>query len=280
LSEVFKGKGQLSTVVSDPINDKTSVSPGAVLSSSQVNALGESVFLALNLGSPKPPLPIAILDDPLQSLDDINLLGLVDLLRRTKDIRLTVHLCLVCYSLLTFPNGVDGTLTRLNGDVSVTTPFTSPAVITSGDEFSGVLHSTDFSETFDVAVDFSANGFTVAITSPSGTANLIAVSGDLYGITLSSLPSFVEGFTLTGYACNAGVNDVCPNPPFDVSGLTSNTFSSSAVTLDFSTLANGQTYTFTDVTPPAATPEPSSLALLGTGVLAAAGVIRRRLVRS
>ena len=87
LSEVFKGRGQLSTVVSDPINDKTSVSPGTVLSSSQVNALGVSVFLALNLGSPKPPLPIAILDDPLQSLDDINLLGLVDLFRRTKDCR-------------------------------------------------------------------------------------------------------------------------------------------------------------------------------------------------
>ena len=87
LSEVFKGKGQLSTVVSDPINDKMSASPGTVLSSSQVNALGVSVFLALNLGSPKPPLPIAILDDPLQSLDDINLLGLVDLLRRTKDSR-------------------------------------------------------------------------------------------------------------------------------------------------------------------------------------------------
>ena len=87
LSEVFKGKGQLSTVISDPINDKTSASPGTVLSSSQVNALGVSVFLALNLGSPRPPLPIAILDDPLQSLDDINLLGLVDLLRRTKDSR-------------------------------------------------------------------------------------------------------------------------------------------------------------------------------------------------
>lgn len=46
-----------------------------------------SVFLALNIGIPKPPLPVAILDDPLQSLDDINLLGLVDLFRRTKDRR-------------------------------------------------------------------------------------------------------------------------------------------------------------------------------------------------
>jgi DNA repair exonuclease SbcCD ATPase subunit len=86
-SQVFRGKGQLSAIVTDPIEDKTCDLPAAILSSSQVNALAISVFLALNLGIPKPPLPIAILDDPLQSLDDINLLGLVDLFRRTKDRR-------------------------------------------------------------------------------------------------------------------------------------------------------------------------------------------------
>ena len=86
-SQVFRGKGQLSTIVSDPIEDKKCEVPAAVLSSSQVNALAVSVFLALNIGIPKPPLPVAILDDPLQSLDDINLLGLVDLFRRTKDRR-------------------------------------------------------------------------------------------------------------------------------------------------------------------------------------------------
>lgn len=58
--------------------------PEAILSSSQLNALAVSLFLTLNLGLPSVPLPVAILDDPLQSLDDVNLLGLVDLLRRTK----------------------------------------------------------------------------------------------------------------------------------------------------------------------------------------------------
>jgi DNA repair exonuclease SbcCD ATPase subunit len=86
-SRVVRGKGQLFTVVSDPIGEKECDLPAAVLSSSQVNALAVSVFLALNIGVPKPPLSVAILDDPLQSLDDINLLGLVDLLRRTKDRR-------------------------------------------------------------------------------------------------------------------------------------------------------------------------------------------------
>jgi exonuclease SbcC len=86
-SQVFRGKGQLSTIVSDPIKDKKCELPATILSSSQLNALAVSVFLALNIGIPKPPLPITILDDPLQSLDDINLLGLVDLFRRTKDRR-------------------------------------------------------------------------------------------------------------------------------------------------------------------------------------------------
>lgn len=87
LSRMVRGKGQLSTVVIDPIGAKESTVPATVLSSSQVNALAASVFLALNMGMPRPPLSVAILDDPLQSLDDINLLGLVDLLRRTKDRR-------------------------------------------------------------------------------------------------------------------------------------------------------------------------------------------------
>jgi hypothetical protein len=87
LARVVRGKGQLATVVKDPVEAKESGLPAVVLSSSQVNALAVSVFLALNIGVPKRPLSLAILDDPLQSLDDINLLGLVDLLRRTKDRR-------------------------------------------------------------------------------------------------------------------------------------------------------------------------------------------------
>ena len=62
-------------------------SPETVLSSSQLNALAVAVFLTFNLGLQRLPLYTAILDDPVQSLDDINLLGVVDLLRRVKDSR-------------------------------------------------------------------------------------------------------------------------------------------------------------------------------------------------
>lgn len=87
LSRFSRGRGQLSTVIRDALVNKETPLPSVILSSSQLNALAVSVFLALNLGVSRPPLHSAILDDPLQSLDDINLLGVVDLLRRTKDRR-------------------------------------------------------------------------------------------------------------------------------------------------------------------------------------------------
>jgi wobble nucleotide-excising tRNase len=71
----------------DPSAQLSSEMPEVILSSSQLNALAVSVFLSLNLGVSTLPLQAAILDDPLQSLDDINLLGVVDLLRRTRDSR-------------------------------------------------------------------------------------------------------------------------------------------------------------------------------------------------
>jgi len=67
--------------------DLDNESPSTVLSSSQLNALALSIFLSLNLGVPHAPLDAVLLDDPLQSLDDVNLLGVVDLLRRIKSKR-------------------------------------------------------------------------------------------------------------------------------------------------------------------------------------------------
>ena len=87
LTKVARGRGRLNAAVFDPQAVLSSDAPEAVLSSSQLNALAVSVFLALNLGVPTLPMQAVMLDDPLQSLDDVNLLGLIDLLRRTKDQR-------------------------------------------------------------------------------------------------------------------------------------------------------------------------------------------------
>lgn len=84
---MFRGRGRVSTTVQDPEAETGSEQPQQVLSSSQMNALALSIFLALNIGARDLPLHTLILDDPLQSLDDINLLGLVDLLRRLSDRR-------------------------------------------------------------------------------------------------------------------------------------------------------------------------------------------------
>lgn len=87
VSRFSRGRGRLDAHVHDTEEGLASDSPSAVLSSSQLNALAVSLFLSLNLSLPRLPVEAALLDDPIQSLDDVNLLGLVDLLRRTKDKR-------------------------------------------------------------------------------------------------------------------------------------------------------------------------------------------------
>lgn len=82
-----RGHGRIRPLVADPSAGLTDRDPYSLFSSSQLNALAVSLFLGLNLGASSAPLQAVMLDDPLQSLDDVNLLGLVDTLRRTKAMR-------------------------------------------------------------------------------------------------------------------------------------------------------------------------------------------------
>lgn len=94
VSKLSYAKGRLSMRVRDDVRAISSDNPEVVLSSSQLNALAVALFLALNLGTQSLPISATVLDDPFQSLDDINLLGLVDLLRRvsgTRQLLLTTH---------------------------------------------------------------------------------------------------------------------------------------------------------------------------------------------
>lgn len=84
VSRMWHGRGRLQARIADDASGVSTEVPQVVLSSSQLNALALSVFLTLNLGVPNAPLDAVILDDPLQSLDEVNLLGVVDLLRRFK----------------------------------------------------------------------------------------------------------------------------------------------------------------------------------------------------
>jgi hypothetical protein len=84
LTRAPRGHGRLWTAVTDEMEHKTVEEPLLVLSSSQLNVLAVSTFLSLNLAIETLPLQVVALDDPLQSLDTVNLLGLADLLRRVR----------------------------------------------------------------------------------------------------------------------------------------------------------------------------------------------------
>lgn len=77
-----RGRGKLEVGISDPDAFARALDAGPLLSSSQMNSFAVSLFLAMNLALPSLRLGVTILDDPLQGLDSINLLGLVDVLRR------------------------------------------------------------------------------------------------------------------------------------------------------------------------------------------------------
>lgn len=87
LTDTVRARGTLRTTLQDYGNSLTDVDPAVVLSSSQLNVLAVVTFMAMNLSATALPLELAALDDPLQSLDNVNLLGLADLLRRARNER-------------------------------------------------------------------------------------------------------------------------------------------------------------------------------------------------
>ncbi len=84
LTRTVRGRGRLWTSLNDRAANISVDEPSLVLSSSQLNVLAVTSFLSLNLAIETLPLQLVALDDPLQSLDTVNLLGLADLLRRVK----------------------------------------------------------------------------------------------------------------------------------------------------------------------------------------------------
>jgi exonuclease SbcC len=87
LTDTVRGRGQLRTTLDDQVHNLSDVDPAIVLSSSQLNVLAVVTFTAMNLSATALPLELAALDDPLQSLDNVNLLGLADLFRRARNER-------------------------------------------------------------------------------------------------------------------------------------------------------------------------------------------------
>lgn len=91
--ELYYGKGISMPTAIDPLFG-LEVNPSIVFSSAQANVAAICYFLALAFSSSTTDFGFVLLDDPLQSMDDINTLGLSDLcrfLRREKQLIIATH---------------------------------------------------------------------------------------------------------------------------------------------------------------------------------------------
>lgn len=74
----FDEKGEVRFVAYSP---STEANVSTIFSSAQLNAVAVCVFMAMNLAISRSQAAFALLDDPIQNMDDFNVLGLLDLLR-------------------------------------------------------------------------------------------------------------------------------------------------------------------------------------------------------
>lgn len=83
--EVFRAAGTASASVRDPLLG-ISADPMLVFSSAQANIAAISFVVALNWAAAS-RVPVLMLDDPLQAMDDVNVLGFADLCRHLRHSR-------------------------------------------------------------------------------------------------------------------------------------------------------------------------------------------------
>ncbi len=91
--ELYYGKGTSVPIAIDSLSG-IEVNPSIVFSSAQANVAAICYFLALAFSSSTTDFGFVLLDDPLQSMDDVNILGLSDLcrfLRREKQLIVATH---------------------------------------------------------------------------------------------------------------------------------------------------------------------------------------------
>ena len=81
--ETYRARGTATASVLD-VDENVEANPMLVFSSAQANAVVLAAFLALSWAAGDRGLPFVLLDDPLQALDDVNVLGFADLARRIR----------------------------------------------------------------------------------------------------------------------------------------------------------------------------------------------------
>jgi len=91
--DIYRRRGTMTAVARDPLTG-SSGNPILIFSSSQANIAALSYFLALGWTAGESGVPFVLLDDPLQSMDDVNVLGFADLcrfLRGRRQLFLSTH---------------------------------------------------------------------------------------------------------------------------------------------------------------------------------------------
>lgn len=91
--EVYRQRGIATPLVRD-VEGSVAGDPLLLFSSSQANVVALSYFLALGWAAGPDALPFVLLDDPLQSMDDVNALGFADLcrhIRRQRQLLVSTH---------------------------------------------------------------------------------------------------------------------------------------------------------------------------------------------
>lgn len=91
--DTYYKQGTTSPLVIDHVAN-ISADPLLIFSTSQANIVALSYFIAMSLSSKERGLPFLLLDDPVQSMDDINVLGFADLcrhLRHHRQIIISTH---------------------------------------------------------------------------------------------------------------------------------------------------------------------------------------------
>lgn len=81
--DTYYRRGTTTPVVRDVVENVTA-DPLVVFSASQANIAALSYFLAMGWTSREGGLPFVLLDDPLQSMDDVNVLGFADVCRHLR----------------------------------------------------------------------------------------------------------------------------------------------------------------------------------------------------
>jgi DNA repair exonuclease SbcCD ATPase subunit len=84
--DIFYGKNQVVPEVYDP-EHRVAGNPALIFSEGQLNVVALSYFLGLALNAGDGALPFVVLDDPLQAMDVLSVLGFADLCRRLREHR-------------------------------------------------------------------------------------------------------------------------------------------------------------------------------------------------